>query len=118
MLYRIGTIQELHGLRLTLPEEVLTELARDVAILDLEYGKERDWSQVGGYAVVAETSEDVSQFQELVDFETRPCEWATRVGKGSGYLSALYLLNDDYAVMAFMPIAVAPDTILDELEEK
>lgn len=118
VLYRIGTVQELHGSNLTLPDEVLTELVRDVAILDLEYGKERDWSQVGGYAVVAETSEDVSQFQELLDFETRPCEWATRIGRHSGYLSVLYLLNDDYVVTAFMPIAVAPDTILNELEEK
>lgn len=118
MLYKIGTIQELYATKLDLPDDVLTELVRDIAILDSEYGKDRDWSEEGGYAVVAETCEDIFQLQKLVDFEIHPCEWATRVGRNSGYLSALYLLNDDYAIMAFMPICVAPDTILNDLEEE
>ena len=116
MLYKIGTLRELDALELSLPESVLTELTRDIAILDLEYGEDRDYWQSGGYAVVVEAGEDIPQFQQIVNFEKHPCEWATRLGRDSGYLSALYLLNDDYAVMAFMPISAAPDAILKDLE--
>lgn len=117
MLHRIGTLQELDATELALPEIVLTELTHDVVILDLDFGENRDWSQEGGYAAVIETADDVEAFQQFVKFETHPCEWATRLGRDSGYLSALYVLNNDLAVLAFMPISIAPDVILKELED-
>lgn len=117
MLHRIGTLQELDATELVLPEVVLTELTHDVAILDLDFGEDRDWSQEGGYAAVLETADDLEVFQQFVNFETHPCEWATRLSRDSGYLSALYVLNNDFAVLAFMPISIAPDVILKELED-
>lgn len=117
MLHKIGTLKELDAMTLTLPECVMTELTQDIAILDCEYGENRVWSQEGGYSAIMETTEDVTMFKNIVDYDTHPCEWATKLGRNSGWLSALYLLNDDYAVMAFMPVAIAPKAILADLEE-
>lgn len=117
MLHKIGTLQELDATVLTLPECVMTELTRDIAILDCEYGENRNWREVGGYSVVVETAEDLQEFTEIVDAERHPCEWATRIGRDSGWLSALFLFGNEYAIMAFTPVAIAPDAILRDLEE-
>ena len=117
MLHKIGTLKELDATALTLPECVMTELTRDIAILDCEYGEDRDWRESGGYSVVVEAVEDLHEFAKIVDVESRPCEWATRLGRTSGWLSALFLFGDDYAIMAFMPVAIAPKAILADLED-
>ena len=52
---------------------------------------------------------------EVIDLNTHPCEWADRLD--DEYLSALYLLNDDFSVVVFMPITVAPPALLKELED-
>lgn len=116
MLHKIGTLKELDATTLTLPECVMTELTLDIAILDCEYGEGRDWRESGGYSMVAETAEDLHEFVKIVDVDRHPCEWATRLGKNSGWLSALFLFGDDYAIMAFMPVAIAPKAILADLE--
>ena len=66
---------------------------------------------------IAETIEDVLQFKEIVDYDTHPCEWATKIGKDTGYVSALYLLNDDFVVVLYLPQSIAPEAILKDLEE-
>lgn len=117
MLYRIGTRSELPRVEGRLPEQVMTELFQGVMILDVEYGEERDYLQSGGYSLIAETENDVVQLRQILDVDTRPCEWATRIGRDTGYLSALYLLNDDFAIMVYMPISIAPGAILNDLED-
>lgn len=115
MLYKLGTLKELDAAGLSLPECVRTELTRDLAILDCEYGAERNWQESGGYSVVLYTKQDLAKLAELVDYTNHPCEWATRLG--NGWMSALFLLGDDYAIMLFIPIAIAPDAILRDLED-
>ena len=117
MLYKIGTLKELYAMELPLPKCVKSELVRDVALLDCEYGEEREWGREGGYSVILEGPEDVAAFRDILNYDDHPCEWAVRIGEDSGWLSALYLMNDDFAVMAFMPIAVAPEAILSDLED-
>ena len=116
MLCRVGRPAELPMIRSRLPERVYSEMLRGVAILDAEYGAEREYLQSGGYSVIVETEEDVLEFKKIVDFDTHPCEWATVIGKSTGFLSALFLLNDDFSIMAYMPQRVAPTAILRELE--
>lgn len=116
MLHKIGTLKELDATELSLPECVMTELTQDIAILDCEYGEKRDWRESGGYSVVVETAEDLIEFAKIVDVERHPCEWATRISRDSGWLSALFLFGNEYAIMAFIPVAIAPDAILRDLE--
>lgn len=114
MLYRIGTEKEItEEVIKKLPEKVVRELLRSTVILDYEYGAERDYMLSGGYSLIAETSSDVEEMREVIDFMEHPCEWAFLI---NGYISALYLLNDDYSVVVFIPVSAAPDVLLDEAE--
>lgn len=96
----------------SVPEEVLTELVRGAAVLESEYA---DYDS-GGYAIVAQTQSDLAEAKQLLDYSVRLCEWATRLGS-SGYLSALYILDNEFVVVLYMPINIAPDNILNELED-
>ena len=115
MLYRIGAVKEIEFIRTEFPAEVMRKLYHCTAILDEAYGANRNYLQSGGYSLIAETNDDISGIREIIDFDTHPCEWADRLD--GDFLSALYLLNDDYSIVVFMPIAIAPPTLLSELED-
>ena len=100
-----------------LPERVYTELLRGTAILDAEYGEDRNYLQSGGYSLILESAEDLIRLKEAIDYERRPCEWATRIGKDTGFSSVLYITNDDFSIVVYMPISILPTTILNELED-
>lgn len=116
MLYMVGTMHETDKLAAILPDSVFTELVRGIAILDCEYGEDRDYRNYGGYSLVAETAEDVRAVKSHVDYESHLCEWVTRIGRDSGYLSALYIMNNDFSIMLYLPSAIAPDVLLEEVE--
>lgn len=117
MLYRIGTTKEIPMLPCKLPEQVITEIFQGLIVLDAEYGENRNYLESGGYSLIAEVSEDILQFKEIIDYDTHPCEWATKIGY-TGYASALFILNNDFSIMVYLPIAIAPETIIKELEDQ
>ena len=117
MLLRIGTKKELPMVVRRIPERVYTELLRGIAILDAEYGEDRNYLLTGGYSLIVETADDLPRLKASVDYEARLCEWATKIGRDTGYISALYMINDDFSIMVYMPQSIAPDIILNELED-
>lgn len=114
MLYRIGTATEVPSLNEHIPERVFGEVLRGIVILDAEYGESRDYLNCGGYSLIADTDEDAECAIASIG-KAHPCEWVTRIGT-SGWVSALYVLNDDFSVMLYTPEAALPDTLLRELE--
>ena len=116
MLYMVGTLSETDVLETRLPEAVFDELLRGIAVLDSEYGIDRDYRLYGGYSLVAEIAEDVQKAGEYIDFTAHPCEWVRRIGEDGDYLCALYVLNNDFSIMLYLPAAVAPAMILEEVE--
>lgn len=115
MLYIIGTTAEIPTLPSHLPEKLVTEIYQGIIILDCEYEPTRNYMEVGGYSIIAETKEDISNFAKI-NLHTRQPEWATFISN-TGYISALYILNNDFSVMIYMPATVAPTIIRKELEE-
>ena len=114
MIYTIGTAREIPSLPCTLPRSVRKELLRCTAALDREYWEGRDYHQTGGYSVIVETMEDISNIRPTLNLDAHFPEWVDKVDR---YAAALYLLNDDFSVVLFVPLAIAPKTILNELEE-
>ena len=114
MLYRVGTESEIPMVEEILPLPVLKALLKCTVLLDYAYSPNRRYLQVGGYSLIAQTREDVEEMRKAVDFTTHPCEWVDRIGD---FISALYLLNDDFSIVLFIPAAIAPETILNELED-
>ena len=116
MLYRIGTVKEIDAIEEKFPREIVNKLYHCTSVLDEAYGADRDYLQSGGYSLLAENEQDLDGIKPIIDFDTHPCEWADPIGKE--HLSALYLLNDNFSIVVFMPIAIAPPELLSELEDQ
>lgn len=117
MLYRIGHKDEAFTCGCSFPKRVRTEIYTGLMILDETYGPDRDWEQEGGYSILAETEDDVAAMKAYIDFDTHPPEWTTILGK-SGYISCLFIVNNDFSIMAYMPKEITPQAILKELGEE
>ena len=115
MFYRIGTDRKIGVLSGKFHPAVIAHLKHCIGILDESYGADRDYLQDGGYAVIAETADDLPYVREILDLDKHPCEWAKHLD--GVYVSALYLLNDDYAVVAVLPFELAPAALKKELED-
>ena len=114
MLHRIGTEAEIRSLCGRFPEAVMKHLIHCTEVLDSSYGADRDYLTVGGYSLIAEDRNDISSICAVVDIETYPYEWVKCLDEG--YLSILYLLGDDFAVVVFIPVECAPTVVLKDLE--
>lgn len=117
MLYRIGNEHEVAAMESKLPKQVYSDLYTGVVVLDSEYGADRDYLQEGGYSLIVETADDLAEFRRIIDYENHPCEWAARESRNCGYICALYIMNDDFSIMVYMPLAIVPDAILKDLED-
>lgn len=115
MLYCIGTYREATALPVAFPADVKQKLLCSTAYLDSEYGAKRNYLESGGYSLIAQTYEDLLKAKEVVDFEVHPCEWVNRLD--GDFLSALFVINDDFTISLFMPVEIAPKAILKELED-
>ena len=114
MLYTYGTTAEVYATGHRFPEPVFTELLTGCVVLDSDYGEDRDYYSSGGYSLIIESADDLPAMKELLDYDSFPCEWATRIGT-TDFISALYILDNDFCVMLFMPESIAPQSILTEL---
>lgn len=115
MLYIVGTMSETNDLRSKLPNEVFDKLVWVIGVLDHDYGKDRNYLKLGGYYLIAETAADVLAMKSFVDFENHPCEWAN-LSKNGDYISALYAMNNDFAITLLLPAVITPESILVELD--
>ena len=117
MLYQVGTQKEILSLQSKLPECIIQELLPYTIDLDVEYGIDRDYLESGGYALIAENIEDMLSIQKIIDYTIHPCEWVDYIDEDRQYLVALYMMNNDFSIAVVMPTAIAPEAILNELED-
>ena len=116
MLYRIGLVSEIPTLPSSIPKQVRTEVTQGLVVLDCEYGSDRDYLESGGCSILIENADDLELLKAIVDYDKHPSEWATRIGK-TGYASALFIMNNDYSILVYMPIEILPEILLSELED-
>lgn len=117
MIYKIGTMNELKRVGNRFPLDVRNDLVHYIAILDDEYGEDRDYFVQGGYCVVAETEDDVEKIKEIIDYDTQLLEFATYSGESKEYVTALYLLGDDFGIVLFIPSGIAPRKIVSQITD-
>lgn len=117
MLHIIETKERLSTVAKAVPSAIHTELLALVMRLDAEYGADRDPLDEGGYAIVITDADDLVALRSIIDIDRHPCEWAHRTGKDGSFCYALYLLNDDFSITVYMPVDIAPNTILQDLED-
>ena len=115
MLYTIGTECELARVEDKLPNDVFKSLFKSTILLDYAYSPNRSYLETGGYSLIAETEADVAEIGQRIHFETHPCEWCDLV---EGYTISLFLMNDDFSIVLFIPLAITPEILKQELEEQ
>lgn len=103
MFYKIGWERQVSALKTKLPKIVYEVLLASTAILDTEYGAQRNYLQSGGYSLIAETEEYIAAIKNTINYETHPCEWAEYLGNDNEYVGAIYLLNDDFSITLYIP---------------
>lgn len=116
MLYRIGHKKDVYSCGCNFHKRALQEVYTGLMILDETYGYDRDWENVGGYSILAETAEDVAAIKAFVDFDKHSPEWVTSISY-TKIISALFIMNDDFSIMVYMPQEIAPQSLLSELED-
>ena len=116
MLYRIGHKKDVNHCGCKFHKRALQEVYTGLMILDETYGYDRNWEESGGYAILAETAEDAEAIKAYVDYEKHPPEWVTTISY-TGITSSLFVLNNDFSVIVYMPKAILPQALLNELED-
>lgn len=116
MLYRIGHKKDVYSCGCKFPKRALQEVYTGLMVLDETYSYDRNWDQEGGYSILAETAEDVEAVKAYVDWARHPPEWVTSISY-TKIISALFIMNNDFSIMVYMPQEVAPQSLLDELED-
>ena len=112
----LGTTSECSALYGYLPQTVIGEVVRGICVLQAEFGEDRNYLEVGGYSLIADTPDDLSRAREIFDDRKHFCEWSTKLGD-SGFCSALYLLTNEFSVMLYIPINLANEDILENMED-
>ena len=116
MLYRIGHKKDVYSCGCKFHRRALQEIYTGLMILDEEYGYDRDWENVGGYSMLAETAEDVAAIKSYIDLDKHQPEWVTSISF-TKIISALFIMNNDFSIMVYMPQSIAPQSLLNELED-
>lgn len=115
MLYRIGTVSEIPLLGSKFPDQVIHHLQACTALLDTSYGATRNYFEEGGYSILIETPQDLCLVDHTISLQEHPCEWVDLLSGQRDFLAALYLMNDDYSIVVYMPLSIAPHHLLQEL---
>ena len=69
LIYRIGTADEFQRFKADLPADIQAEILHCVSVLDNSYGNYRNYYEVGGYCIFAETTSDLSEIKNSLDYE-------------------------------------------------
>ena len=117
MVFKLGTVADMEKLkRISVPAAVRQALVNDLAILDREYGADRNVdNNDGGFLLYCTPSTNKTEVKAFFDAENHLLEWADRIDSAPPYCIALYLLSNDYAVEIIMPLSEAYEDIKEEL---
>lgn len=98
MLIEISKIEEVKQYSDVLPKVVIDEL------------------MLGGYSIIVKNNDDMISLRNYINYETCYPEWASRLGN-SGYLSAMYVINNEFTVKLIITETIAPQFIKESLED-
>lgn len=94
-------------------ERVLVQVRAILAVLDEEYGVNRNIQKdLGGYVLLCDSDTTAEELDEVVNISYDLYEWADEIETyDETYVMALYLLSSDYAV-----VTVTTKALFDELQ--
>ena len=103
-----------------LPVEVVAEVFKILTVLDDNYSDTREVDHdLGGYVLLAESTEDVETIKKLIDFGYMLPEYVDLIicENGESYTNSLMLLSSDYSISLIIPLSFTPKELLMHLVE-
>lgn len=94
-------------------EQVMVQVRAILAVLDEEYGENRNiHKDLGGFVLLCDSETTVEELEEVVNLSYDLYEWADEIETyNDTYVMALYLLSSDYSV-----VTVTTRALFDELQ--
>ena len=113
MVYKIGNMSDLSTLPL-INDTALELLCHHASVLSHEYGESRNIEEDdGGYILFASSGTNAAELKAFFDVSVHTPEHVDRYGN---LCEAVYLLNNDYAIVIIMSVADAPIELLNEID--
>jgi hypothetical protein len=118
MVYKLGNVSDLAMLP-PMDEATYNVLHELTGVLTYQYGADREVDcDDGGYVLYAVPGTTPDEVREKFDYSKHLMEYVNRTLESQPPVcTALYLLNNEFAVVLVMSIADAPKEITDEFEE-
>ena len=118
-MYRSGTVVELSAVEPHISKEVYREALHIVAMLDEQFGEERDVeNDDGGIVFIVSDEEGLASFgQRYPDLDRELFEYVELVeSEKEPYLNVFYLYNEyAYGISLFLPLSIAPPVFREAL---
>ena len=114
MLQKIGTVAQVKKIKEQLHPDLYQAVVHDLHLLNSAYGTDRDYFSLGGYSIVINSESDLKELKSIVDFETHFPE-EVLLFSSCNYLAALFVINDDFSIIVWVPVSLAPKNFLDEV---
>ena len=113
MVYKIGCLADLETLPLV-DDLALELLCHHASTLSHEYGEDRNIDEDdGGYVLYSVPGTNAEELKALFDVSKHTPEYVNRYGN---LCEAVYLFNNDFAVVIIMSMDDAPTEILNEID--
>lgn len=105
MLYKVKSKSDVYNLS-DFPDAVISELESITGTLDACYNR---FGYDGGYALVAETVDDLQEVKaHHIDYTTEPAELIREI---NGFVCVLYLPATEYSVSLILPKELSKEVI-------
>ena len=102
MIYKLGHVEDVENIAIA-DEKVKTAISDYLSVLDNAYGKDRNIDEDdGGYVLYCTAGTEWNEIESYFNYHDLPPEWVNHIDSEPKYLSVLYLLSSDYAVVVVM----------------
>lgn len=119
MFYKVGTVKEMESVKQILSSELYQAVWDIVTSLDGNYGAERDVEEEdGGFVLILQNIQDIEEAADWciqLDKDTHEHVSLVKCAVGD-YINVLYLMNNEFGVNVFLPKDIAPQVLLEDLE--
>ena len=106
MIYKLGTVKDMSKLPYT-DSMVLRLIQKDLTILDVNYGSDRDIdNDYGGYILFAPKGTNTEEIKSYFDYESNLIEYVERYKPN--LCAAVYITSTEYGVVLIISLDDAP----------
>ena len=113
MVYKIGNKADIAKLPL-LDKNTMELLYHHARLMSHHYGEDRDVDNSdGGIVLFAPTGTDSAELKAFFDVSSHTPEYINTYGD---ICEAIYITDNEYAIVIIMSISDAPDSILNEID--